>query len=186
MRYRDGATPAYATLALVTHPTSVDKEVGVVRRPRTLEVLEAKLAQYEANGPAMLVLSGQLDREGVQATEFQGRAAPNNKSGLSSGNGMGYLATRWAVVAVLVTNLTGQKPWAPGSARLFHADGTPLRVRLVQLQGRSQLQPGESGLVVVEADAPISSKGPFRLELVDVEGGRLLPIHDVVFKRAAP
>ncbi|WP_233261367.1 DUF2381 family protein [Vitiosangium sp. GDMCC 1.1324] len=179
VRYRDGASPAYATFALVSHPTLVDTLVEVMRRPRTPEVLEAKLAQYEANGPAMLVLSGQLDREGVQATEFQAVISSTNKSGLTSGMGMGYRAPRWMVVAVPINNLPGQKPWAPGSARLFSAEGTPLRVRLVQLQEKSQLQPGESGLVVVQADAPMSGKAPFRLELLDTEGGRLLSIHNV-------
>jgi uncharacterized protein (TIGR02268 family) len=37
VRYKDGATPAYATFSLVSHPTLVDKEVEVVRRPRTVE-----------------------------------------------------------------------------------------------------------------------------------------------------
>jgi uncharacterized protein (TIGR02268 family) len=181
VRYKDGGTPAYATLALVSHPTLMDKEVEVVRRSRAPEVLEAKLAQCEASGPANLVLSGQLDRAGVRAKEFQGRVPPTNKSGLTAGRGMGFQAARWMVVAVSVTNLPGQKPWTPGSARLFSAEGTPLRVRLIQLQGKSQLPPGESGLVVVQTDAPMFGKAPFRLELLDTEGARLLPIHDVVF-----
>jgi len=181
VRYKDGASPAYATLALVSHPTRVDKEVEVVRRPRTPEAMEAASAQCEASGPAGLVLSGQLGRAGVQATEFRGRAAPDNKSGLTAGEGTGYRATLWSVVAVRITNLPGQKTWTPGSARLFSAEGTPLRVRLVRLQGKSQLQPGESGDVAVEADVPSSSNRLFRLELLDAEGGRLLPIHEVRF-----
>ncbi|HZH77644.1 MAG TPA: DUF2381 family protein, partial [Archangium sp.] len=67
VRYKDGANPAYAIFALVSHPTLVDKEVEVVRRPRTVEALEARLAQCEAGEPANLVLSGRLDRKGVRA-----------------------------------------------------------------------------------------------------------------------
>lgn len=179
VRYKDGASPGYATLALVSHPTRVDKEVEVVRRPRTPEAREAASARCETGGPAGLVLSGQLDRAGIQTKDFRGRAAPGNKSGLTMGEGTVYRATLWSVVAVRIANLPGQKPWVPGSARLFSAEGTPVRVRLVQLQEKSQLQPGESGDVVVEADAPLSRGGLFRLELLDAEGGRLLPIDDV-------
>lgn len=181
VRYKDGASPAYATFALVSHPTLVDKEVKVVRRLRTSEVPEAEPARCEANGPAGLVLSGLLDKYGVQVTEFHATVPPGNRSGLVPGRGLGYRARRWVVVAVFLKNLSGQKPWAPGSASLFSSEGRAGRVRLVQLQGTSQLQPGESGFVVVEVEAPVPSKGPFRLDLLDAEGGRLLPIHDVVF-----
>jgi uncharacterized protein (TIGR02268 family) len=76
VRYKDGASPAYATFALVSHPTLVDKEVEVVRRPRTVEALEATLAEKDAqlaalravSGPAGLVFSGRLDLGGVQGT----------------------------------------------------------------------------------------------------------------------
>jgi uncharacterized protein (TIGR02268 family) len=126
------------------------------------------------------VLSGLLDRDGVRVTDFHGRVPPENKSGLSVGMGTCYRAARWVVVAVPISNLPGQKPWAPGSAQFLGAEGAAGRVRRVQLLGKSQLQPGESGLLVVQVDAPVFSKGPFRLELVDVEGGRWIPIHDVV------
>ncbi|MCY1082621.1 DUF2381 family protein [Archangium lansingense] len=180
LRFKDGASPTYATFALISHPALVDSRMDVVRRQRTPEALEVALAQCEAAGPARLVLSGQLDREGVQATDFQGTIPPGNKSGLAAKKGTGYRATRWALLAIPVSNLPGQKPWAPGSARLFNAEGTPLGVRRISME-RPQLQPGEAALVVVETDPPTSGKPPYRLELLDTEGGRLLPIHDVQF-----
>jgi uncharacterized protein (TIGR02268 family) len=187
VRYRDGGQ---ALLALVSHPSLVDKEVELVRQPRPPEMLEVKLVEKEAEltvmkarcaagGPAGLVASGQLDSRGIQIQEFEGKVPPGNRSGLSLGKGTGYRASLWVVVAVQVTNI-GQKPWAPGAARLFSAEGTSVRVRLVQLD-MLQLQPGESGLVAVETDVPSSGKAPFRLELLDTEGGRLLPIHEVMF-----
>ena len=172
VRYKDGGSPVYVTFALVSHPSLVDKEVEVVR---------PMAAPCETSGPAGLVLSGQLDKAGVRTMGFRGKAAPGNESGLSTANGMSYWATLWVVATVYVTNLPGQKPWVPGSARLFSAEGTPVRMRRVQLQGKSQLQPGESGIVGMEMDPPISIEGPFRLELVDVEGGRLHTLHEVNF-----
>jgi uncharacterized protein (TIGR02268 family) len=180
VRYKDGVFPAYATFALVSHPAQVDTRVDVVRHQRTPEMLEVALAQCEAAGPTRLVLSGQLDRNGVQAKEFLVKPPPGNKSGLAAGRGTGYRATGWALVAVPVSNLPGQKPWAPGSARLFSAEGTPVGVRQVSME-KPQLQPGETALVVVETAPHSSSKSPYRLELLDTEGGRLLPIHDVMF-----
>jgi len=58
VRYKDGASLAHATFALVTHPTLVDKEVEVMRRPRTIEALEAALAQKEAELAALRAASG--------------------------------------------------------------------------------------------------------------------------------
>jgi uncharacterized protein (TIGR02268 family) len=192
VRYKDGGQ---VVLALVSHPSLVDKEVEVVHQPRPSEPPEVTLVEKEAEltvlkarcaagGPAGLVASGLLDRSGIQIQVFEGSVPPGNRSGLTLGKGTSYQASLWAVVAVQLTN-TGEKPWAPGSARLFSAEGTPVRVRLVQLNGL-QLQPGESGLVVVETDVPTSGTAPFRLELLDTEGGRLLPIHKVKFRRTDP
>jgi uncharacterized protein (TIGR02268 family) len=180
VRYKDGASPASATFALVSHPMLVDTRVDVVRRQRTPETLEAALAQCEAAGPSRLVLSGQLDRRGVKTIGFPVRVPPGNKSGLAAQEGTSYRATRWALVAVPVSNLPGQKPWTPGLARLFSAEGTALGVRQVSMD-RPRLQPGETALVVVETAPPPSSNAPYRLELLDTEGGRLLPIHEVKF-----
>ncbi len=185
VRYRDGGQ---AVLALVSHPSVVDKEVELVRQPRPPEGLEVKLVEKEAEltvmrarcavaGPAGLVASGLLDSRGIRTQEFEGKVPPGNRSGLTAGRGAGYRAFLWAVVAVRITN-TGQKPWTPGSARLFSAEGTPVKVRLVHLD-MLQLQPGESSLVVVETDIPATGTPPFLLELLDAEGGRLLPIHGV-------
>lgn len=180
VRYKDGAFPSSATFALVSHPVLVDTRVDVVRRQRTPEAMEAALAQCEAAGPSRLVLSGQLDREGVKVKGFPVRVPPGNKSGLAAREGTSYRATRWALVAVPVSNLPGQKPWTPGRARLFSAEGTALGVRQVSME-KPRLQPGETALVVVETAPPPSSNASYRLELLDTEGGRLLPIHEVKF-----
>ncbi len=187
VRYRDGANPAYATLALVSHPTLVDKEVEVVRRPRTVEALEATLAEKEAelaalkavSGPAGFVFSGRLNLEGVEARPFE-QPSSGTQSGLKVAGGEGYRAGPWALAVVRVRNLPGQKPWEPGEARLTLADGTPVKVRSVEMN-RAQLAPGEEGLVAVETEAPFWKAGEvLRLELLDKGGSRRLSILNVV------
>lgn len=186
VRYRDGATPAYVTFALVTHPTLVDKEVEVVRRPRTVEALEAALVQKEAelaalkavSGPARLVFSGRLNLDGVQARRIE-KVPTGTQAGLKVAGGEGYRAGPWMLAVVHVRNLPGQKPWEPGEARLTRADGTPVKVLSVDMN-KAQLAPGEEGLVAVETEAPSwKASEVLRLELLDKSGGRRLPILEV-------
>ena len=112
-----------------------------------------------------------------------GKGAPRRtKAAFAVGRGTGYRAPRWVVVAVFVHDLLGQKPWAPGSAHLFSAEGGTARVRRVQLQGEA---PAPARCVRASSwwtwTRLYPQQGPFRLELVDAEGGRLLPIHEVKF-----
>ncbi len=186
VRYKDGASPAVATLVLVSHPTLVDKELEVVRRPRTVEALETALAEREAelaalrasSGPAGLVFSGRLDLVGVKARRID-NLPPGIQRGLEVAGGEVYRACCWALAVVLVRNLPGQKPWVPGMARLTRADGTAVKVRSVGMN-KAQLAPGEEGLVAVETETPFWKAGEvFRLELLDKSGVRPLPIFDV-------
>jgi len=185
VRYEDAGTPAYATFALVSHPSLVDKEVEVARRPRTVEALEAELAEKKAelaalravSGPAGLVFSGRLDFKGVQARRIEIATGP--QGGLKVVDAEGYRASSWALAIVRVRNLPGQKPWEPGEARLTLADGTPVKVRSV-VMNKAQLAPGEEGLVAVETEAPHWKADKFlRLELLDKSGSRRLSISQV-------
>ncbi|WP_063934896.1 DUF2381 family protein [Archangium violaceum] len=189
VRYKDGGAPAHAALALVSHPTLVDKEVEVVRRPRTVEALEARLSHVEAelvslkdqcvrSGLPNLAFSGVLDSKDVRAKPFFGKPAPGYKGGLEPGPGTGYRGTLWAMVVVRVRNRPGQPAWAPGAARLTSVKGTPVKVLSVHME-KPQLQPGEFALVAVMVEPPASNEVLFQLELVDTEGGRLLPITEV-------
>ena len=177
VRYKDGASPASAAFALVSHPTAVDTRVDVVRSRRTPEVLEMALAQCEAGGPASLVLAGLLDQDGVRAQRI--KTIGDIQSGMSPMKGTGYRASSWALVSVLVHNLPGQMPWTVGEARLTRADGTPVKVRSVRMD-RPQLAPGETGLVVAETEAPYWTAGEaFRLELRENGSGRHVVIDKV-------
>lgn len=189
VRYRDGASPARVTLTLVTRPGVVDKEVEVVRRPRTLESLEATLAEKEAalaalkaqcgvSGHAGLVFSGQLDEEGVRARRLEDDSnSPQN--GLKYAGGAAYRAARWALAVVRVRNLPGQPPWVPGTARLTRVDGTSVK-GLSLVMDKVQLAPGEEGLVAVEAAAYLwKEEDVLLLELTDKSGQRRLSIPNV-------
>ncbi len=156
---------------------------------RTVEALEARLAQVEAelsalkaqcarSGLPQLAFSGLLDAKDVRATAFQGETAPGDQSGLEPGKGIGYRATRWALVVVEVRNLPGQPAWTPGMARLTSATGTPVKVLSVHAE-KPRLQAGESTRLAVWVEPPVSPERFFRLELVDTEGGRLFSIIQV-------
>ncbi|MFL5358796.1 DUF2381 family protein [Archangium sp.] len=189
VRYRDGASPAAATLVLVSHPTLVDKEVEVVRQPRSREALEAALAEKEAelttlkarcgeSGPAGLIFSGRIDWKGVQARRIEDMPT-GTQGGLKVVEGMGYRAGPWALAVVRVRNLPGQSPWVAGTARLTRADGTPVKVHSVDMD-KAQLGPGEEGFVAVEPESPYWKVGQvFRLEVLDKSGARRLPILEV-------
>ncbi|WNG20955.1 DUF2381 family protein [Cystobacter fuscus] len=190
VRYRDGASPAKVTLVLVTHPGVVDKEVEVVRRPRTLEALEAALAESQAevtalkaqsgaSGPAGLIFSGRIDREGVQVRRIE-KVPTFTRGGLEVTDGMGYRAGPWALAVIHVRNLPGEKPWRPVSALLTRQDGSPVKVRTVEMD-KAQLGPGEAGVVAVEPDAPFWEAGQvFLLQVMDKSGARQIPRLEVV------
>ena len=189
VRYKDGALPVVAMLALVTRPEVVDKEVLVVRRLRTLEALEAALAEKEAEllslkaqsgagGPAGLVFSGRLDIEGVQARRIK-NVPSDPQDGLEVVKGQAYRTGAWTLAVVRVRNLPGQKPWVPGEARLIRADGPPVKVRSLDMD-QAQLAPGEEGVIAVETEAPFwRAEEVLRLELVDKSGSRRLTLPDV-------
>ncbi len=174
LRYR--GTPEQAAFWLVSHPTSVDGEVTVDRRPRTTEASEAPC---QATGPTALVFSGLLDSKGVRTRRLEG-FSKEEQQGLKVLEATGYRATRWALVSLRVYNLPGQKPWEPGSAQLTRKDGTRLQVR-VRLD-TARLAPGETGLLALETEAPSWSESePLHLELLDASGTRRFPIREVSF-----
>ncbi|MCY1083563.1 DUF2381 family protein [Archangium lansingense] len=179
VRYKDGASPAFAVFALVSHPTEVDTRVDVARMQRSPEVLEAALAQCEAGEPGYLVLSGRLDRRGVRARPIAIAPDSQVQAGMKLEEGTGYRAGTWALAAVRVHNLPGQQPWTAGEARLTRADGTPVRVVAVRMD-RPQLASGDVGLVVAETEVPYWTAGEvFHLELREKGGGRHLVIGTV-------
>jgi uncharacterized protein (TIGR02268 family) len=163
VRYKDGASPATVTLALVTRPSVVDKEVSVVRRARSREALEARVAELESEQAALqarceqgalanLAFSGLVEPH-IKIVPFKGVILPGDRGGLSPDQGEGYRATRWAMVALRVRNLPGQAPWSPSTVRLTSEAGLRVQVRSVHME-KPRLLPGEDARMVVVVDAP--------------------------------
>ncbi len=195
--YADGQSPREATLALMSDPTQVDKEVQVKRRPQSEESLEAELtemrarekakdaelaslrARCEASGALGLVLSRLLDEKGLTTTAIQTRRQAR-AGGPSIKTGWVNAATGWVVLAVEVENPPGQAPWTPDSASLTSAKtGQPVKVRAVRLTGPA-IPPGETGLVGIETDSPPTGAGDvFRLEVWEAATGRRVAHSDV-------
>ncbi|XXF76529.1 DUF2381 family protein [Myxococcaceae bacterium GXIMD 01537] len=184
-RLKDGTLVA---LVLTTHPAQIDGWVNVVR-PRSAESLlaendrmERQLASLKAkcgvDGPVGMVLRGMLDATGVRVSSFGGEVPRDNPSGLELKGGVGYRGNSWAIVAVRLRNLPGQRPWFPSKARLLSAGGREVRVFAVHLE--KPLAAGDMALVVVDAQRPPDDAGEeFRLELADSGGGRFLAIPGV-------
>ena len=191
VRFADGASPQEATFELVAAGEEVDASVEVVRRVSNAEALQAELrelkAKYEAlrdrsgaGGPEGLVASGWLTGH-ISSRAFVAQVPPGNASGLKVEDGLGYRTGQWALVVVRLRNLPGERPWAPGTVRLFTARGAPVRVLSVRMD-RPQLAAGEAGQLLVRTEAPVwPSTEELRLELKDTEGGRPLPLSGVAF-----
>ncbi|MDY7230271.1 DUF2381 family protein [Hyalangium rubrum] len=181
--FKDRALPAQAVLAVVTDSTVVDGNVEMDRRANTPEALLAALTQKEAeleelnaryagHGPAGLVLSEWLTDE-TRPIGLVVEASTADASGLEVQRGVGYEGKFSVMVAVRLRNLSSQKPWSLGHARITSATGAP--VRLLSVQTKLQhLALGEEGLVVLETKVPPWSGKGCSVELVDADGQRRL------------
>ncbi|WP_158627666.1 DUF2381 family protein [Corallococcus sp. AB038B] len=189
VRFADGAAPQEVIFVLVPASDQVDAAVEVLRRARSAEALQQELAQVQAQlsalqgrcgdgGPSGLIFSGLLDPS-VSVKELDKDDLPENANGLKLERGMVYRTSTWAVVAVHVLNLVGQRAWSAGGVRLVTMRGQTVPVKSVRME-KAQLGSGEAGLVLVEIGAP-SEQPPeeLRLELSDPTSGRTLRISGV-------
>lgn len=182
--FKDRALPAQAVLAVVSRADVVDGKVEVDRRANTPEALLAALTQKEAeleelqvrcknSGPTGLVLSQWLTGDTLPV-RLRLEASSPGTSGLMVVESTGYPGAFSALVSIQLRSLPGQKPWAPGPARITSAAGISVQVLSTQMN-QERLAPGEEGLVVVEMKTPPwQEKRPFRVELVDDSGQRRL------------
>ncbi|WP_255417648.1 DUF2381 family protein [Corallococcus sp. CA054B] len=194
VRFADGAAPQEAIFVLVPAGEQVDAAVEVLRRARNAEALQQELTQVQAQlsalqgrcgegGPSGLILSGLLDPS-ISVRWFDTAAPPGDARGLKLESGVTYRTNTWAVVAVRVLNLVGQRAWSAGAVRLFTARGQPVQVKSVRME-KPLLAPGEAGLVLVETGAPAEQPAEeLRLELVDPTSGRSLRISGVWLQTA--
>ncbi len=181
VRFADEQAPTQAAFALVEHPSEVDTQVDVVRRPLSVEALQAQLAAERARCAAGvlsgLILSGVLGKEGVTSTVLKRQPTAEGVVVYPGNPARLYRAGRRWAVAVTLSNPEGAAPWVPGEARLhwLGENGQPVgeTSRLPVHLTTPQLAPGESGWMVVEWDVPEEgTPGVVSLELTDHEGRR--------------
>jgi uncharacterized protein (TIGR02268 family) len=178
VRYADGQVPASTTFALVSHPSEVDAQVRVVRRPLSEELLKAEQAaraRCEAGGLAGPILSGVVGEGGVTAVRLQEELLWEGLGRAANTSPLLYRAGRRMAVAVPVRNPEGLPPWVPAEARLTWLSvegqpvGPPRKLPVHMLTGA--LAPGASGEVVVEWDLPAGQTPKVvSLDITDREG----------------
>ncbi|MDY7230097.1 DUF2381 family protein [Hyalangium rubrum] len=185
--FKDRALPAQAVLAVVTQDKVMDGSVEVDRRANTPEALLAALAQKEAeleelkarsagSGPVGLALSGWLYKN-MLPVGFSRTVASANSSGLEVLDSHGYPGQFSTLVTLKLRNLPNQKPWLVGQVHLRNTAGASVKVLSLRMKP-SQLGPGETDLLVVEAQSvPWSNGREFSLELVDASGQRRLSLN---------
>lgn len=192
VRFAGEAAPSRVTFLLTTDATEVDAQVEVFRRELPSEELGAELtslrarcaateaglaalrAQCAVSGLGGAILTGVIDQEGVRSTFFEispvesGLEAPGPLSLYRSGATRAFVTT--------LSNPRDARTWTPEMARLTRLgmDGKPASapefVPVLMLEKR--LQPGASGLAVVEWRVP-AGQAPglgYVLEVLDHAG----------------
>ncbi|WP_158623560.1 DUF2381 family protein [Corallococcus sp. CA053C] len=196
--FADGLSPVRAVFALVTNAIQVDVQVQVSRLPRTAEAVQAELdevraacagkdaelealrARSAATGPSGMILTGTMDRMGVQAKDLRVEEVLKPTDVLKAERVVAFRGTGWVALSLEVTN-GGAVPWTPTEARLSPAGGGRSRAATVAMRG-PHIAPGGKALIVVEArgeDWP--EDAALRVELRDSTGARRLLIPSLVF-----
>ena len=188
VRYADSDNPQWASLTLTTHPSKVDTQLHVRRRPLPLEGCQAELAQARAlcdrSGAEVWVLARRLDKAHVEFIALQASPEPDAASGLSVQEGLLYRAGTFWLIVLTVGNAPGQEPWFPTEAMLRSLEqASPVAVRTVSLEA-GPLAAGAWGRLAVEIDLPPAEPGlPFDLT-VRGPGGRMLRYRVALPKQA--
>jgi len=184
-------TRAEPVFQLVTDANVADTQVMVYRSANAPELMQARLTELEARsaaceaelstqrerskatGPAGWVLSGQVDKGGVEFAPLK-RWSDTGTAGMRATEGRRFLADAWVVLEVEVENGSGQ-PWRPGRAWLESAStGSRVEARTVGM-APEVLAPGETGRVVVEFGGQPGREGEgFGLVVQGAEGGGAL------------
>jgi uncharacterized protein (TIGR02268 family) len=177
VRYASSESPQWATLSLTTHPTEVDTQLHVRRRPDSLEVCQAELAQARAlcdrSSAEAWVLARRLDKAHVEFITLEAFPKPDLASGLSVQEGLLYRAGTFWLIVLTVANAPDQEPWFPTEAVLSSLEQASVAVRTVSLEA-GPLAPGAQGRLAVETDLPPAEWGSTFMLTVRGPGGRLL------------
>ncbi len=196
----DGAAPARAELALVSHPSQADPQVRVYRRPRTAAALEEELATTRAELAAVraelrtlrtqgaplslagLVRAGLLADGHILRVRVHPKHRPSLGSVLEARFREAWMSTAPGRIAVEVT-LADQEEhpgWTPGHAVLKGPTGAEEQVLAMDTQRITDRQGMALQQVVVEATLPaVRAGGPFTLELYGADGTLALQLSNL-------
>jgi uncharacterized protein (TIGR02268 family) len=174
--FADGLAPARAVFALVAHPTEVDGQLQVVRRPLSSEALQARLeavlARCEAGGLAKAVLAGAVDKEGVTHGLLKGTHLWNGLVEVPNLAPHVYRSWKLLVAVAPVQLPAGEVVWIPGEARLLDTEGATVRAMPAWMDV-ARLEPGGTAVIAVELERhPQDAGKTFFLEVREKGGGR--------------
>jgi uncharacterized protein (TIGR02268 family) len=175
VRFRDGAAPEEAVLALVSHPSEADALVDVTRHAQPLATCQAELeesqARCNAGTLADLAASGVLDDRGIFTDKLTVRTT--HKLGPAPTGGWIHAGPGWFVLAVRLRHPPSERPWAFQEAGLTPTRGEGrFTARIVRVK---RTAPETESLVVVEvasSEAPAASE--YTLSLTEVPGAQPL------------
>ena len=181
--FTDGLAPARVVFALVAHPSEVDGQVQVVRRPYSAEALqsrlEAVLARCETGGLAKVALSGAVDWSGVTVKSLKGQHLLSGLEQSSTPASRSYRSSKLFVATVSLHLPAGALPWTPGEAQVLDATGQVVR-RVSVWMDVARLEPGQSGVLAVELERRPEDEGKrFSLEVRERDGARGVLIQDL-------
>ncbi|MGE6763255.1 DUF2381 family protein [Corallococcus interemptor] len=196
------ASPLMAPVFKLTTAADVmDTQVLVFRDASAPELMQARLAALEARcsacesalaaqrergkavGPSGWILSGQVSIYGLKVKELR-EPSRSATAGMEAGAVIRFQADTWVVLAVKVSNRTGQ-PWMPSKAWLEHSStGRRVEARTVAM-APDVLPPNGVGNIAVEFAWMRGKSGPegeaFRLVIQEAaDGARPLAIPGVV------
>jgi uncharacterized protein (TIGR02268 family) len=171
----DGKAPRLAEFALVAHPSEVDAELDVTRAEGPDTVLQAECAPCSAMTAMDAVVSGLIDKNGVQTQQF--KTPMGTASGFVLIGGVSYRAAGWVLVDVGIRLPSRHAAWKPTGATMTSKSGE-VRVRAVRVEPSTT--DAEVVRVLAEMDTPPPDAGlEFTLHLSGPEGAPSFSIPDV-------
>lgn len=189
VRFAEGESPLSATFVLVVRPEA-ERQVEVVRPPRSAEACQAELARKEEElrgcqgAPALHPRSGLarlLAQHTLGDSTIPKRALQSEPPVLSPkaaleafGLTLHFINFR-RVVEVPLKNTEASKPWRVGGGRLTSASGKELE--LLDAVQRAPIAPGKKLSVWVELDVPPESAAEsYTLQLWDEDKARAVTL----------
>jgi uncharacterized protein (TIGR02268 family) len=139
-----------------------------------LELLRAECD--DPSGLRRLLVSGEMDAEGIRARRISVKSGPSSKSLLFMVEGHIYRSSQHVVVAVMLRNASSE-PWTADGALLVDKHGKNWKA--IRIWASSALLPDSSQLVVLEVRARGQElQGDVTVKLWGAES-RGISIHDV-------